>query len=58
MVPLVLVAREPDLGTAIVVVRLLRAGNATGPLPLATLTGGGTLAGAGGATDSFTISGP
>lgn len=41
-------------GTAIVLVRLLRDG--TGAAPLATVSGGGTLAGAGGATASFTIS--
>jgi hypothetical protein len=44
--------------TALVVVRLLRQGTATGPVPLATLTGGGTLADASGASSNFTISGP
>jgi hypothetical protein len=43
-------------GTAIVLVRLLRDG--TGPAPLATVTGTGTLAGTGGAATSFTINGP
>jgi hypothetical protein len=40
-------------GTAIVAVRLLRDG--TGPAPLATVMGTGTLAGAGGAAANFTI---
>jgi hypothetical protein len=40
-------------GTAIVAVRLLRDG--TGPAPLASVTGTGTLAGASGATADFAI---
>ena len=40
-------------GTAIVAVRLLRDG--TGPAPLATVTGAGTLAGAGGTPAPFTL---
>jgi len=43
-------------GTAVAVVRLLRDG--TGPAPLATVTGAGTLAGTGGAPANFSISGP
>lgn len=45
-------------GTALVVLRLIRDGNSTGPAPLATVTGTGTLTGADGAAANFTISGP
>lgn len=45
-------------GTALVVVRLIRDGNTTGPAPLAAVTGTGTLTGADGAAGNFTISGP
>jgi hypothetical protein len=45
-------------GTALVVVRLIRDGSTTGPAPLATVTGTGSLTGADGTAASFAISGP
>jgi hypothetical protein len=43
-------------GIALAVIRLVRDPQGTGPAPLATVTGGGTLAGAAGGTDNFSIS--